>query len=155
MKRYSTVLVWGLALILLALASSGCVGAPKSVADLDKMPQAEFEDWRDRTAAVAEEAAFAVVADDPKRLDDVETLSTILRALCLGEITADAVKLAVDDPRYSGLLRIATLELAAVIRQRIGPASHPRLQDLVCAFASALETGAIRGLDAASAGAQK
>ena len=113
MKRYRTALVWALALILFALATSGCVGAPKSVADLDKMPQAEFEDWRDRTAAVAEEAAFAVVADDPKRLDDVETLSTILRALCLGEITADAVKLAVEDSRYNGLLRIATLELAA------------------------------------------
>lgn len=155
MKRYRNALVFGLALILFALATSGCVGAPKGVADLDKMPQAEFEDWRDRTAAVAEEAAFAVVADDPNRLDDVETLSTILRALCIGEITADAVKLAVDDSRYNGLLRIATLELAAVIRQRIGPASHPRLQDLVCAFASALETGAIRGIDAASAGAQK
>lgn len=155
MKHYRNVLVWGIALILFALATSGCVGAPVSLDELDRMPQAEFEDWRDRTAAVAEEAAFAVVADDPKRLDDVETLSTILRALCLGEITADAVKLAVEDSRYNGLLRIATLELAAVIRQRIGPASHPRLQDLVCAFASALETGALRGLDAASAGAQK
>lgn len=154
MKHYRTVLVWGLALILLAL-TCGCVGAPKSVADLDKMPQAEFEDWRDRTAAVAEEAAFAVVADDPKRLGDVETLSTALRALCVGTVTADSVKLLGMDARYSGLLKVATLELAAVIRQRIGPASHPRLQDLVCAFASALETGAIRRLDAASAGAQR
>lgn len=155
MKRYRNALVFGLALILFALATSGCVGAPKGVADLDKMPQAEFEDWRDRTAAVAEEAAFAVVADDPNRLDDVETLSASLRALCVGTVTADAVKLLGMDPRYAGLIKVATLELAAVIRQRIGPASHPRLQDLVCAFASALETGAIRGLDSASAGAQK
>lgn len=155
MKHYRNILVWGLAFVLLALAVSGCVGAPKSMADLDSMPQAEFEDWRDRTAAVAEEAAFAVVSDDPKRLEDVETLSTALRVLCVGQITADAIKLAVDDPRYSGLLRIAALELASVIRQRIGPSSHPRLQDLVCAFASALETGAIRGLEAVSAGAQK
>lgn len=141
-----------LALILLALAVSGCVGAPKSLDDLDQMPQVEFEDWRDRTAAVAEEAAFAVVSDNPRRLEDVETLATALRALCLGTVTADAVKALGMEPRYAGLIKVATLELAAVIRQRIGPSSHPRLQDLVCAFASALETGALRGLEAKADG---
>ena len=149
-RRFSHILVWVLAMILFALAvspSTGCVGAPKSVAELDAMPPEEFEDWKLRTAAVAEEAAYAVVSDSPESLGKVEGLSTALRVMCAGPISADIVRDLGMSESYAGLLRIATLELAAVIRQRIGPSSHPRLQELVCAFADALETGALRALE--------
>ena len=150
-RRLSHLLVWAVAMILFALAvspSSGCVGAPRNVEELDAMPEAEFEDWKLRTAAVAEEAAYAVVSDSPESLGKVEGLSTALRVMCAGPISADLVRDLGMREEYAGLMRIATLELAAVIRQRIGPSSHPRLQALVCAFADALETGALRALDA-------
>ncbi len=145
-----TLVLAALAALLFALAVSpttGCVGAPQSVEELDAMPEAEFEDWKLRTAAVAEEAAYAVVSDRPESLGTVEGLSTALRVMCAGPISADLVRDLGMSEAYAGMLRIATLELSAVIRQRIGPASHPRLQALVCAFADALETGAIRALE--------
>ena len=97
---------------------------------------------------MAEEAAYAIVASDPHNLKQVEDLSIALDMLCQFAVTAEGIQATVEDPAYAGLLRIATLELAAVVRQRIGPSSHPRLQELVCAFADALQTGALRGLEA-------
>ena len=149
-RRLSHVTVWAVAMILFALAvspSTGCVGAPQSMEELDAMPQEQFEDWKLRTAAVAEEAAYAVVSDSPESLGKAEELSSALRVMCAGPISADIVRDLGMSDAYAGLLRIATLELAAVIRQRIGPSSHPRLQELVCAFADALETGALRALE--------
>lgn len=145
--RFSRAIVYTLAAILASLALCGCVGAPRNVADLDKMPEVEFQDWKLRTAAVAEEAAFAIVASDPRNLKQVEDLSMALEVLCKAQITPEVIQATVEDPAYAGLLRIATLELAAVVRQRLGPSSHPRLQELVCAFADALQTGALRGLE--------
>ena len=145
--RFSRAVVYTLAAILASLALCGCVGAPRNVADLDKMPEVEFQDWKLRTAAVAEEAAYAIVASDPHNLKQVEDLSIALDMLCQFAVTAEGIQATVEDPAYAGLLRIATLELAAVVRQRLGPSSHPRLQELVCAFADALQTGALRGLE--------
>lgn len=146
-RKYGRAIVYTLALILASLALCGCVGAPRNVAELDQMPEVEFEDWKLRTAAYAEEAAYAIVASDPHNLKQVEDLSIALDILCQSVITAEAIQATVEDPAYAGLLRIATLELAAVVRQRLGPSSHPRLQELVCAFADALQTGALRGLE--------
>lgn len=135
-----------LAFCLAFLAFCGCVGAPSSVDELDSMPQAEFEDWKLRTSALAEEAAFATVQSDPSKLSNVEGIAAALTLICRGEIKADAVRDLGLDPACAGLLRVAVLELSAVLRERIGEASHPRMAEMVCAFADALETGALRAL---------
>jgi len=150
-KRTERIAVFVVAALLFVLAVSiggaSCAGAPKDLAELDAMPEADFQDWKQRMAAVAEEAAYSVVRDKPERLETVERLSDSMRTLCKGVVTADTVKLLTVDEAYAGLLRIATMELSAAIRQRVGPLPHPRLAELVCAFADALEVGAIRALE--------
>ncbi len=135
-----------LAFCLACLAFCGCVGAPENVADLDKMPEVEFEDWKLRTATLAEEAAFATVRGDPSTLPTVEGLSDALALICRGEIQPDTIRALGVKVEHAGLLKVAILELSAVVRERLGPSSHPRLQELVCAFSDALQTGALRAL---------
>jgi len=147
-ERLFIFLVAGL-LFVLAVSVSGtsCAGAPKNLAELDAMPEADFQDWKERMALVAEEAAYSVVTEKPERVAVVERLSDSMRIMCKGPVTADAVKLLGVDEAYAGLLRIAIMELSAAIRERVGPLPHPRLAELVCAFADALEVGAIRALE--------
>jgi hypothetical protein len=150
MKKNPHLYVLGFIVALLLALTFGCAGAPTSIEELDRMPQVEFEDWRDRTAAIAEEAGYAVVSGKPERLGDVEHLVVVLRVICTQTVSAEAIKSAVSDDAYAGLLRIAVLELSAVVRERLGPSSHPRLAELVCAFADALEHGAWRALEEAT-----
>jgi len=128
----------------LLLPMLGCLGAPKSVSELDKMTPEAYENWKQRSAAVAEELAIVAMRSEAKSEDVIFGLSATMRLLAEGVASAQMVELIAEDPAYQGLLRIGLLELAAVIREKSGAEAHPRVLELVSAWAEGLERGVAR-----------
>lgn len=119
----------------------GCLGAPKSVTELEKMSPEAFLSFKMRTSALAEELAIVAMRSESKSEDVILGLSATMRLLAEGVASAPMVELIAEDPAYHGLLRIGLLELAALIREKAGADEHPRILELVGDWADGLERG--------------
>jgi hypothetical protein len=128
----------------------GCVNAPKNSAEFEAMETSRFENWRDRVAAVHEEAAYAVVLHSASNVATVDQLHSALTLLSGKPIPAGAFKSLADRPEFAGLLRIAVLELAAYLGDG-GLSPSPRLRDMLGAVAAGLVAGRDRAIAASMA----
>jgi hypothetical protein len=128
----------------LLLPLLGCAGAPKNVRELDAMTQEEFVSWRDRTSLAAEELALTAVEAEPKAAKVVEQLAATMKLAAGGPVSAPLLELIAEDPAYHGVLRLGLLELASLLREKLGADSHPRVSELVMAWADGLDRGLVR-----------
>lgn len=132
------------ALICVARLMTGCAGAPHNAKDLAAMPQAQFDSWSGLKASEAEEAAFAQVSSRPASAQDVRNLALALRTIS-GAATQGSVAQLVKSEAYAGLIRIAVLELGALVDGSLGDsAAYVRVESVMASVATALEAGVAR-----------
>lgn len=123
---------------IVAALLPGCVNAPHSVGDLALMPEPAFQSWKARVAAVAEEGSRVYAHDNGPTA--MISLASALRVISGAGEPGDIAAIAGD---YSGLLRLALLELDAAVSEKWGDAAAaPRIKELLAAVADGIEQGA-------------
>jgi len=140
----ATVAFAALAFLIVALVSSlsGCVGAPKSVQQVETMGEDEFEAWARRVEAWAGVAGYTAV----KQGADAEKVMVFCGALsAVTDTTGDplgaAASLAgLDEP----IVALLVLEAQALLDARGGLPGGSRGLDLLHRIAGAVAHGAAK-----------
>lgn len=142
MKRLAQILLFTISLLagaaITAALLPGCINAPHSVGDLASMPEPAFQSWKARVAAVAEEGSRVYAAEHGP--ESMVSLASALRVIAGAGEPGDIAAIAGD---YSGLLKLALLELDAAVSEKWGDAAAaPRIKELLAAVADGIESGA-------------
>lgn len=137
---------FAIALALLVPLFSGCVGAPRSMEQLEAMEPAEYEAWAQRVEAWAEAAGYTATeagADAEK----ITTYCAYLRAVTdpTGSVLSDAATAAGFD---SPLIKLLVLEAQQLLSERGGIPPGSRGLELLVRISTSVATGAANGLAA-------
>lgn len=117
----------------------GCAGAPRSIEQIETMPDAQWGSWLVRVELVAKLATKQYVNGEPGRAEKAHAFAVGLQVVSLQE--PDLVEIAKAAGIDEDLARFIILDAQAMIDERGGWPKGPRLQELVGTIAAGIELG--------------
>ncbi len=144
--RWTRIVIWGLGMMLLALAFSaqqGCVGAPRSLEQVEAMDQAQWEAYLRRVSAWSEVAGYTIVHERPEDFQRVVEFTTILVSLT-GDLGSDPIAASAEKVQWgSPLSKLVLIEIQGLLEARGGIPGGERGLELLLTIASGVQDGAM------------